>query len=316
MLGLLTGFVSPAGPRARLSAFIFHRVPALPDPLLPDEPDARAFDDLLTWITRQFNVLEPRSACERLLGQCLPERAAIITFDDGYRDNAQVALPILQRHGVSAAFFIATGFLDGGTMFNDRVIEAVRGARAQSVASGIEGIGTLDLSSLVARRAAIGRLLAAVKYLPPAARDAAVSRLEDRLGAAPHAALMMSSGQVRALHDAGMAVGGHTRSHPILAGLTPQQARAEIVDGRNDLADILGEMPALFAYPNGRRGRDWGPMHPEMVRDAGFAFAFTTEPGAADASAAPLALPRFTPWGRNRLVFGWRALQALRTPQG
>src|SRR4029453_16058094 len=57
----------------------------------------------------------------------LPPRALTITFDDGYADNCTVALPILQRHELRAAFFIATDYLDGGRMWNDTVIEAVRG---------------------------------------------------------------------------------------------------------------------------------------------------------------------------------------------
>src|ERR1044071_7430526 len=56
----------------------------------------------------------------------LPKRALSITFDDGYADNYNVAAPILLRLGLAATFFVATGFLDGGCMFNDVVIEALR----------------------------------------------------------------------------------------------------------------------------------------------------------------------------------------------
>ena len=60
----------------------------------------------------------------------LPDRAVTVTFDDGYADNAEVALPILQRHGVPATFFVATGYLNGGRMWNDSIIEAIRRAPA------------------------------------------------------------------------------------------------------------------------------------------------------------------------------------------
>ena len=311
ILRALTHLASPAGRGAKLSTFIFHRVPAQPDPLLPDEPDAQRFEQMLSWITGQFQVLAPLEACERLSTGSLPARAAVITFDDGYRDNAEVALPILQRHGVSAAFFIATGFLDGGIMFNDRVIEAIRAVPGERVRINLAGIDELDLSSPAARRGAINALLRAIKHLMPGDRDDAVEAIEARLGVSATESPMMSRAQVRQLHAAGMAIGGHTRWHPILSVLAPDDAREAIQDGRDDLTELLGHPPPLFAYPNGRQGRDWGSEHAQMVKDAGFRFAFTTDSGAARFGDSPHVLPRFTPWARGRVGFGGQALRNL-----
>ncbi len=134
LLRALTVLAAPAGPRSRLSVFYFHRVLERPDPLLPFEPDARMFERMLAWIASQFRVLDPLDALDRLYDGTLPSRPAVVSFDDGYRDNCTVALPILQRHRMQAVFFISTGFLDGGTMFNDRVIEAVRRCPYDSIA--------------------------------------------------------------------------------------------------------------------------------------------------------------------------------------
>lgn len=73
------------------------------------------------------DVLARAEAVRALAEHRLPTRALAITFDDGYADNHDVALPILRRLALPATFFTATGFLDGGCMFNDIVIEAVRG---------------------------------------------------------------------------------------------------------------------------------------------------------------------------------------------
>ena len=65
---------------------------------------------------------------------------------------------------------------------------------------------------------------------------------------------MMRRHEVQSLIEAGMEVGGHTRSHPILSGLSAERAEEEIAVGLDDLASITGRRPSLFAYPNGRRG--------------------------------------------------------------
>ena len=122
----LLWLMSPAGRRARLSVLIFHRVLPQIDPLFPEEVDAQRFEQICGWLRSWFNVLPLDEAVLRLTDGALPERALAITFDDGYADNHNVALPILQRHGLVATFFIATGFLDGGRMWNDSVIESVR----------------------------------------------------------------------------------------------------------------------------------------------------------------------------------------------
>jgi peptidoglycan/xylan/chitin deacetylase (PgdA/CDA1 family) len=312
MLGALTSLASRSGGGARLTAFYFHRVPPQPDPLLPGEPDARRFDAILGWIGSQFRVLDPLDACERLYAGTLPSRAAIMSFDDGYRNNFEIALPLLQRHGMKAVVFVATAFLDGSCMFNDRVIEAVRRAPSNSLPGDTIASATdLPLRDDAERRAAISRTLDAIKGLPPDERSDRVARIERALGAPAVDRLMMDTREVAAMSRAGVHIGGHTRTHPILCALDDASATDEIVGGLDDLAAITGKRPALFAYPNGRPGRDYDHRHVAMVDAAGCAYAFTTQPGAASAASNRLELPRFTPWARTRMRFGLMALRNL-----
>jgi len=306
ILRALTALAAPAGERSRLSIFYFHRVPAQRDPLLPFEPDARMFDRMLGWIGAQFRVLDPLEACDRLFDGTLPSRPAVVTFDDGYRDNYTVALPILQRHAMKAAFFVATGFLEGGAMFNDRVIEAVRRCRYGSIRMpGCDE--TLGLSNDAQRREAIDRLLGVIKHLPPDERMESVLELEQEAGVGAPLGTMMHADDVATLHRAGMRVGGHTRTHPILLKLDDSQAEREIAGGLEDLASITGERPLLFAYPNGKPGGDFDDRHVAMVMRAGVRYAFTTLQGAAVRTSERLLLPRFTPWDRRRWRFEFRA---------
>jgi peptidoglycan/xylan/chitin deacetylase (PgdA/CDA1 family) len=116
VLRLPLSLLSPAGERGRLSILIFHRVLARPDPLSPDEPDVVEFEAQMRWVRSWFNVLPLGAAIDRLYAGTIPPRALAITFDDGYADNEELAAPILARLGLSATFFISTGYLGGGIM--------------------------------------------------------------------------------------------------------------------------------------------------------------------------------------------------------
>ena len=82
------------------------------------------FEAQMRVVAENFVPLPLSEAVDRLMIGELPPRAACVTFDDGYIDNVELALPILQSHGLSATFFVATGYLDGGWMWNDKVIGA------------------------------------------------------------------------------------------------------------------------------------------------------------------------------------------------
>jgi peptidoglycan/xylan/chitin deacetylase (PgdA/CDA1 family) len=285
---------------ARLSILIFHRVLVAPDPIFPDEIDAARFDAILALVRRSFEVLTLGRAVELCQQGALPPRALAITFDDGYADNAEIALPILQRHGLAATFFVATGFLDGGRMFNDSVIECVRAARGDVVDLGEYGLGRRTLATPAERRAVIQELLPKVKYLSLAERETFIERLVARCG---HPALprdlMMRSAQVQELHRAGMEIGGHTVRHPILRVLPDAEARGEIAQGRDRLESLIDAPVRVFAYPNGKPMQDYDARHVAMVRELGFAGAVSTAPGVAGSEADRFQLPRFTPWDRS-----------------
>jgi peptidoglycan/xylan/chitin deacetylase (PgdA/CDA1 family) len=290
-------FMSPAGPKGRLSVLIFHRVLPEPDPLFADEMHAQRFDEMCGWIKRWFNVLPLDQAVNHLKSGTLPARAACITFDDGYADNFHVAMPILQRHALTATFFIATGFLDGGRMWNDTIIETVRSREDLSIAD---------------RQALIANHIKAIKYRSVADRVAETEQIARYANAKLPTNLMMTSAEVKIMRKAGMQIGAHTVSHPILARLTDEQVRQEIGNSKQFLEDLLGERIGLFAYPNGRPGEDYSPQTVEVVRNLGFDAAVSTQWGASGMGNDMLQIKRFTPWDKSRLRFGIRLLANLR----
>lgn len=312
MLKQAFGVVSPAGKQARLSILIFHRVLPKSDILFPDEIDARRFDEICGWLKSWLNVLPLGKAVARLKDGTLPASAACITFDDGYADNHDVALPILKRHGLSATFFVATGFLDGGRMWNDSIIESVRLYGGSSLDVSDLGLGRHACSSIAERRATIGTLIGEIKYRPVAERISITEKIAQLCGVRLPCDLMMTSNEVKAMLQAGMQIGAHTVSHPILARATDSQAREEIQSSKRFLEQLLGERVSLFAYPNGKPGEDYKPHHVDMVRSLGFDAAVSTSPGTSGKGCDFFQLRRFTPWDRTKLRFLARMAGNLR----
>jgi peptidoglycan/xylan/chitin deacetylase (PgdA/CDA1 family) len=300
--------LSPSGSRGRLFILIYHRVLGRPDSLLPTETDAAVFETHICALASHFNLLPLAEAVKLMAAGALPARAACITFDDGYADNVDVALPILTRYGAPATFFIATAFLDGGRMWNDTVIEAVRRAKDELDLTEL-GLGRFELGSTEQRRSAIDSLLPALKYLPQSEREQKVARISQIVGAELPDNLMMRSEHVRYLHQRGMEIGAHTASHPILARLDDAAARIEIVSGRERLEQLVGAPVRLFAYPNGKPGQDYLGKHVSMVKELGFTAAVSTSWGVAGPGSDLFQLPRFTPWDKTPLRFVLRLFQ-------
>ena len=235
-----------------------------------------------------------------------------ITFDDGYADNHELALPVLQSFGLPATFFVATGYLDDGVMFNDVIVESLRQARGARLDLTAVGLDEYGIASDSERLEVIRDILTRIKPLAPGPRAELAARIADLARASVPRDLMMSRAQVANLRLAGMDVGGHTVSHPILAQVGINEARREMQAGKDALEEITGGEVTLFAYPNGRPGVDYLREHVSMVKELGFKGAVSTARGVASPGADPYQIPRFTPWDKVPWQFGLRLGMNLR----
>jgi peptidoglycan/xylan/chitin deacetylase (PgdA/CDA1 family) len=299
----------------RLLVLIYHRVLAAPDPLAPREMTADIFCWQMRLLQRYAKVLPVREALERLTRGTLPRRAVCVTFDDGYADNEHVALPILGQFDIPATIFVSTGFIDGGRMWNDTLIESVRRLQPGRHELAPLGAGTVELNGTASRAWLVRTLIGQVKHLDPAERLARVRWLEQYCGAELPGDLMMTRAQLRALHAAGIELGAHTVTHPILVKLTAAAAAEELRASRASLETIVGAPIRYFAYPNGRPGVDYDSSHVAMARECGFEAAFSTRRGACTATSDRWQLPRFTPWDRTPARWIARLVLELRNPQ-
>lgn len=314
MIRLGGSLLSRSGRAASLLVMIYHRVFVERDALLASEPSAADFSAQMRLLARNFQPLPLLEAVGRLRAGTLPARAVCVTFDDGYANNCDVALPILREHGVPATVFVAPGFLNGGCMFNDIVIEAMRAAPADFDLRDL-GFGRYQLSDAASRMRAVSEVLSKAKYLEPEARGHTVRAILGRSGAPLPTHLMMTDEQVRTLARAGIEIGAHTMNHPILASVDDATARKEILESKKRLEEITGAPVRSFAYPNGKPEQDYKRVHVTMAREAGFELALSTSWGAASASSDLFQIPRVAPWDVTARRYAARLVTSYRQRQ-
>lgn len=292
----------------RLVVITYHRV--IEDPVQADfdEIGLRQFRMHVDLYSRYFNVLRLTEAASLLQSRRLPSRAMCITFDDGYRDNVTAALPILMARGLPATFFVATGYLDGGIMWNDIVIESLSKTKECVLDLEDKGLGIHRIADVRERRDTIASVLSELKYRGRAERERLCRVIAERANMKVRDDLMMRTADLIRLRDAGMELGGHTRNHPILSVATDDESEADILAGKNDIEKVTHEEVRAFAYPNGRPGRDYDSRHVGMVRKLGFRTAVTTAPGYVDDDSDVLQLGRFSMWHRSRTKFMLRLM--------
>ncbi|MHC4415221.1 MAG: polysaccharide deacetylase family protein [Planctomycetota bacterium] len=263
-----------------LRVLTYHRV---------TEPSA--FEQQVEHLVSHYNVAPLSAVLDAVTRRRpLPARSVMITFDDGYREVGELAWPILRRLGAPAVLFVPTAYPDRPrqTFWWDRLEQALDDTPRRDELE--TPIGRLPLARAPDRARACSRLK---RYLTTLHHDDARRRAEMicRVLDAPPGPVpdVLGWGDLRRLAREGLAIGAHSRTHPLLNRLPAAAARAEVLGGQEDLRRELGEALPVFCYPHGR----WGPAVLDALREAGIAAAFTTRRGTNDLRTAdPLQLRR------------------------
>lgn len=223
---------------------------------------------------------------------------AVVTFDDGYRNNYTVALPILERHEIPVTFFFSTGFIGTRRMFwVDEVELAVDATEADAVDLAGWGLRPYPLRTSEDRMTAVTEIKAHLKRVDDRAREARVEELAKRLPARPDHPynpnyLTLSWDEVRTLAASPLVeIGAHAVDHPILTRIGAEALRYQVEESKAELERQIGRPVTQFAYPNGGPG-DFDATVIAAVRAAGFRCACTTLPGKNTAAVGLFELRR------------------------
>lgn len=254
-----------------------------------------SFDAQLQWMRSVGEIV----SLDRILAA--PPRSGplfAITFDDGWRDNLEQALPIMRRHGVPAAVFICTGCMERGSLIwpDDLAMKtALAAARVPSpdLLAAIAGLspGHQRAPAGADVRRELERAIEQLKQIGEEERAGRIELYCSRLGAGaePLAGHMLDWDGVRKLQAAGIEIGSHSHTHRICSEATPEQIEWELVESRRRIRDELGLDVERFAYPNARYGGGEGPI----LARAGYRQAFRIHNLPVDDGHDPFFIPRF-----------------------
>ena len=305
-----------AATRGRGVILTFHRVRAALEPPPAYAPNRQLeitpeFLDLaLDVVKREGFELVSLDEARRRIGERESAPFAALTFDDGYRDTRDVALPVLERHGAPFTVYCSVGFIEGGArLWWLELEEAIR--RLKTVDASIAGGRLLlDVRSPDAKTAAFDRIYWILRGRPEPelldvvdglARCAGVER--ERLANG----LFMSWSDLAALSRHPLAtIGAHGITHRRLAHWSAAVARSEMAGSKEALEARLGIAVRHFAYPVGD-STSAGTREFELAREIGFETAVTTRPGMLfpEYAGRLTELPRASVNGR------WQEAEAL-----
>ncbi len=318
----------------------YHRVAEPPaDPqLLSVTPGhfAEQLDVLRGW-GRPMRLQELREA---LAAGRLPDRAVVVTFDDGYADNLHAAEPLLRSRGVPASVFITAGHVGSSGEFWWDELERVLlhpGPLPESLSLHVDGQehswklrpagegrepspagpawSVLDPEDPSPRYTAYRALCRLLRDLHPALRSEALQAVRAWAGASAegrptHRAL--DADEIVRLAAGGLVeIGSHTMTHPVLARLDPAGQRAELQESKARLEAILGQPVTSLAYPFGSPA-DYGPETLAAARDSGFAVACANFPAVVRRGSDLWQLPRVLVRNWSGDEFGRRLEEWLR----
>lgn len=261
-LGLLR--LASAAPRRWPAILYYHRVcDAIPTVDLGLSVTTSNFDAQMLYLASAYDVRPLEELLDRWASGTMTAREVAVTFDDGYRDNYDRAFPILQRYRIPATIFLTTALMGSSRrLWWDRVAVALEAARARGNcwsrgAGGLHAplVEAVDAFVATGSKRSVLATMDALKTLGREERVAAVEVFERAVGVPPESfaasRLFMTWDEAREMSRAGIDMGSHTETHPVLPELAPGDAARELTGSRARIEQEIGRPAAVLAYPDG-----------------------------------------------------------------
>jgi peptidoglycan/xylan/chitin deacetylase (PgdA/CDA1 family) len=267
----------------RLTVLCYHRID---DPFNPNfqtfKPNvsttAEGFSEQISFLQSHFNILSQDQLISWLEGRSkLPPYPAMITFDDGYRDNFLHAYPLLKSRGVPATIFLATNYIEKAKPFAwDMAAYCFFHTDANSV--DLPFLGERHWANAQERDNLLQEWFEVLKTYPEQEKQNAIEQLPALLNVtisdSAFAHMHLTWDEVREMSNNGITMGAHTMSHPILTRIPLSSAQQELLGSKERVESELEKPVKSFAYPNGGHD-DFNKAIKDFAHDIGIQVAFS-----------------------------------------
>jgi peptidoglycan/xylan/chitin deacetylase (PgdA/CDA1 family) len=300
---------------------LYHRVTDLEqDPQQLSVTPANFFEHV-TMIRKTYTPVLIEEFADLLIhGKELPKKTVILSFDDGYADNLNEALPILESNGSQALFYIATNLINSNKEFwwdeLERILLAKQFAVEKIELKSAQRNVVLKTSTFEQRRNSYESLHPILKYASLAERDELISQLRTQAGLsvsgrATHR--VMTKEEIQRLANSTSAViGAHSHRHPALSILSSQEQQEEISISKNILQEITGKSIDHFSYPFGSK-KDYNQETVRICGQIGFKMVAANYYGQVHRWTDRFQLPRILVRNWNRDDFSKNMQTFLRS---
>jgi len=248
----------------------------------------REFSNHLEFLSRRFHFISPGELTAAAIeNKPLPQRPAMISFDDGYRNNLRYAAPVLRKFGISALFSVVTGLIGTpNVLWTESVNFCVLDwpGRTMPFPQKEGGYKAVALPSALEDRVSMAHTVRqACKEMDSEALEQYLRLLKSEVPSArmdlyDELLAFMSWDEVRTLSAQGFAIASHTVSHPILSRIPDAELRREIINSKQRIESEIGVPCPWLVYPNGQ-GPDYSPEVFRRAREAGYQVGFTARGG-------------------------------------
>lgn len=234
----------------------------------------------LRYLKDHFRIVSVKDAVRMISEGTVTTRCCAVTFDDGYRDNFEIAAPLLAEHGVPATIFVTYDAINTGQFGWGAFDRTILNFPAAKLDLSDWGLGAYPLGSQAHREQAVVALHRLLKQQSDSVKRDVVGHVVSTYGGnVAVERVMMSWDEVMQLAKNDLfTIGAHTVSHPILSRVSHDQAVHEIADCKQLLEANIGQPIDFFAYPNGGK-EDIGNEIISIVKKTGYDAAFTTISG-------------------------------------
>jgi peptidoglycan/xylan/chitin deacetylase (PgdA/CDA1 family) len=252
------------------------------------------FDAQINFLRKYFRFTRFDELAQTKVKECKAAGNLIITFDDGYEDSYSGAYQIMNKHGIPATIFLATGFVGTCNLFWwDQICAYINSTAEMGFQLNHKGsLIEFDISTPQLKEEVSSALITLAKKCPNEERQMLIDQLQSKLNRLEdeltYARALLSWVEIDEMKRQGIEFGGHTRDHVILRDISPVTLDYEVNTCFQDIQTNIGESPAAFAYPNG----DYDMQVSKAVANAGFKFGCTLDKGVNSTKANRYMLRR------------------------